>query len=134
MKGAVKRNVDELTHKTRQMTTDLADVKTQLQRQRTATHNATTEISKLVMLVKEQLTQAVNYSLVTVKRQVQQVSENNATKEGIKQVVRELVQMRDSLQLMVTDNILQLNEINGELKLGSTIVSLFSYFTVEAPC
>jgi metal-responsive CopG/Arc/MetJ family transcriptional regulator len=64
MKGAVKKDVAELTNETKQMTTDLADVKTQLQRQRAATHNATTEISGLVMLVKDQLTQEVNNNLV----------------------------------------------------------------------
>jgi hypothetical protein len=59
------------------MATDLADVKTHLQRQRAVTHNATTEISELVMLVKDQLTQEVNNSLVTVQQQMHHLSSYN---------------------------------------------------------
>jgi superfamily II RNA helicase len=75
--ATVKSDFSELTNETRQMAMDLADVKTQLQRQRAATHNTTTEISELVMLVKDQLTQEVNNSLVTVQQQMHHLSNYN---------------------------------------------------------
>jgi hypothetical protein len=65
---------------------------------------------------------------------MQQISENNATKKGFDQVVRELFQMRTSLQLVVTDINLELNKTSGEFKPHCTIVTLYSHFTIEAPC
>lgn len=128
-----RSEISNVTNNMMQIVVDLSHVKTQLQRQRAATDNSSAEISRLVVLIKDQLTQEVHNSVGAIQRQLQQLAEDNTTKAGIEQLAREHLQMRLGLQLSVSDvyqQLQQLNETAGQYTYISQSL-LYSIFTFK---